>query len=75
MTVIVVTVKRVAVILVTVTLLTVTVFLIPLVLREGCNRFYWRCLFSLVYIWWTRFLGVSGLKSGVSQYTIYNLTK
>ena len=41
-----------------------TVFLIPLVSRKGCNRFYWVRLFSLVYTWWTRFLRVSGLKSG-----------
>ena len=35
-----------------------TVFLIPFVLRKGCNRLYWVRLFSLVYTWWTRFLQV-----------------
>ena len=40
------------------------VFSCFLVLRKGFGRFYWMCLFSLVYTWWTRFLRVSGLKSG-----------
>ena len=48
-----------------------TVFLIPLVSRKGCNRFYRTCLFSLVYALMTWFLRVSGLKSGGSQHTIY----
>ena len=52
-----------------------SVFLIPLISRKGCNRFYWVRLFSLVYTWWTLFLRVSELKSGGSQYLIHNLTK
>ena len=51
-----------------------SVFLIPLVSRKGCNRLYWVHLFSLVYKWWTRFLRVSGLKSGGGHNILYTIS-